>query len=134
MRQDKHIESERTLGFYHLKLLFETENATYSLNSKPCFDIFSSDFNEIGFLFNHLLSPCPTTLHTPHTHPSCFFFFAGGGVLCWVFVAVCKLSLAAASGGYPSLWCMGFSLQWLLLCTVWAPGAQGFSSFSTQVQ
>ena len=70
MRQDKHIESERTLGFYHLKLLFETENATYSLNSKPCFDIFSSDFNEIGFLFNHLLSPCPTTLHTPHTHPA----------------------------------------------------------------
>ena len=32
-----------------------------------------------------------------------------------VFVAACGLSLAAASGGYSSLWCAGFSLQWLLL-------------------
>ena len=33
----------------------------------------------------------------------------------WVFVAVCGLSLVAASGGYSSLRCAGFSLQWLLL-------------------
>ena len=32
----------------------------------------------------------------------------------WVFVAVCGLSLVAASGGYSSLRCAGFSLQWLL--------------------
>ena len=32
----------------------------------------------------------------------------------WVFVAVCGLSLVAANGGYSLLWCMGFSLQWLL--------------------
>ena len=31
--------------------------------------------------------------------------------LCWVFTAVCGLSLVVASGGYSSLWCMGFSLQ-----------------------
>ena len=31
-----------------------------------------------------------------------------------VFVAVCGLSLVAASGGYSSLQCVSFSLQWLL--------------------
>ena len=33
----------------------------------------------------------------------------------WVFVAARGLSLVAASGGYSSLWCVGFSLQWLLV-------------------
>ena len=33
----------------------------------------------------------------------------------WVCVAVCRLSLVAARGGYSWLWCMGFSLPWLLL-------------------
>ena len=48
--------------------------------------------------------------------------------LCWVFVAVRRLSLVAASGGYSSLWCAGFSLQWLLL--LWSMGFRhtGFSS------
>ena len=32
----------------------------------------------------------------------------------WVFVAACGLSLVAASGGYSSLQCVGFSLRWLL--------------------
>ena len=31
--------------------------------------------------------------------------------LSWVFVAARRLSLAAASGSYSSLWCAGFSLQ-----------------------
>ena len=35
--------------------------------------------------------------------------------LCWVFVAARGLSLVVASGGYSSLWCTGFSSQWLLL-------------------
>ena len=35
--------------------------------------------------------------------------------LCWVFVAACRLPLVAASGGYSSLRCTGFSLRWLLL-------------------
>ena len=35
--------------------------------------------------------------------------------LCWVFDATCRLSPVAASSGYFSLWCAGFSLQWLLL-------------------
>ena len=38
------------------------------------------------------------------------------------------LSLVAASGGYSSLWCAGFSLRWLLL--LWSKGCrrQGFST------
>ena len=32
-----------------------------------------------------------------------------------IFVAARGLSLVAASGGYSSLWCTDFSLQWLLL-------------------
>ena len=39
----------------------------------------------------------------------CFYFW-----LHWVFVAVCGLSLVAASGGYSSLQCTDFSLSWLL--------------------
>ena len=48
-----------------------------------------------------------------------------------VFVAVRGLSLGAVSGGYPSLRCAGFSLQWLLLLR--SPGSRrvGFSSCST---
>ena len=33
----------------------------------------------------------------------------------WVFVAARGLSLVGVSGGYSSLWCVGFSLRWLLL-------------------
>ena len=48
--------------------------------------------------------------------------------LCWVLVAALRLSLVAASRGYSSLWCAGFSLQWLLL--LWSTGSRrvGFSS------
>ena len=35
--------------------------------------------------------------------------------LYWVFVAVPRLSLVAVSRGDSSLWCVGFSLWWLLL-------------------
>ena len=42
-------------------------------------------------------------------HGSPFFF-----PLHWAFTAVCRLSLVAAHGGYSSLECAGFSLQWLL--------------------
>ena len=46
----------------------------------------------------------------------------------WVFIAAHGLSLVAASGGYSSLWCTGFSLRWLLL--LWSTGSRraGFSS------
>ena len=47
-----------------------------------------------------------------------FLFLAALG-----FVAVRWLSLVAASGGYSSLWCVGFSLRWLLLWGAWALGS-----------
>ena len=52
--------------------------------------------------------------------------------LCWVFVAACRLSLVAVSGGYSSLQCAGFSLRWLLL--LWSMGslACGLSSCGSQ--
>ena len=52
----------------------------------------------------------------------------------WVFVAVRELSLVAASGGYSSLRCSGFSLQWLLLLQSTGSRRTGFSSCSTQAQ
>ena len=35
--------------------------------------------------------------------------------LCWIFIALCGLSLAAVSWDYSALCCSGFSLWWLLL-------------------
>ena len=58
-----------------------------------------------------------------------FFYFW----LHWVFIAVPGLSLAEASGGYFSLWCVGFSLWWLLLCSMGSRRA-GFSSRGTWAQ
>ena len=50
-----------------------------------------------------------------------FFFFGPH----WVFVAVRGLSLVAASRGYSSLRCVGFSLQWLLLLRSTGPRVCG---------
>ena len=52
----------------------------------------------------------------------------------WVFLAVRGLSLVAASGGYSSLQCGRFSLQWLLLLRSTGSRCTGFSSCSTQAQ
>ena len=55
----------------------------------------------------------------------CFFFFW----LCWVVVvAVRRLSLVVASGGYSSLQCTDFSLLWLLLLQNTGSRHVGFSS------
>ena len=55
-------------------------------------------------------------------------------LLCCVFVAAHRLSLVAASGGYSLLWCVGFSLRWLLL--LWSTGSRhtGFRSCGTRAQ
>ena len=52
----------------------------------------------------------------------------------WVFVAAHGLSLVAESGGYSSLWCMGFSLWWLLLLRSTGSRHMGFSSCGTWAQ
>ena len=51
--------------------------------------------------------------------------------LCCVFVAAPRLSLVAAIGGYSSLRCTGFSLQWLLLLRSMGSRCTGFSSCGT---
>ena len=51
-----------------------------------------------------------------------------------VFVAACRLSLVAASGGYSSLWCVGFSMRWLLLLPGTGSRHGGFSSCGSQAQ
>ena len=50
--------------------------------------------------------------------------------LYWVFIASHGLSLVAASRGYSSLWCAGFSLRWLLLLQRIDLRYAGFSSCS----
>ena len=69
------------------------------------------------------------------TDQKMWFFFFFYFWLCWVFVAACRLSLVAASGGYySSLQCVGFSLWQLLL--LWSTGCRraGFRSCGTQAQ
>ena len=51
--------------------------------------------------------------------------------LCWVFITVHGLSLVAASEGYYSLQCAGFSLRWLLLLRSKGSRRVGFSSCGT---
>ena len=46
----------------------------------------------------------------------------------WVFIAARRLSLVAASRGYSSLRCAGFSLRWLLLLRSTGSRCTGFSS------
>ena len=49
-------------------------------------------------------------------------------------LAVRGLSLVAASAGYSSLWCVGFSLWWLLLLRSTGSRHTGFSSCGTRAQ
>ena len=52
----------------------------------------------------------------------------------WFFVAARGLSLVAASGGYSSLRCTGFSLWWLLLLRSTGSRYVGFSNCSMWAQ
>ena len=59
-----------------------------------------------------------------------FFFFFNLFIYFWphrVFVAARGLSLVAASRGYSSVWCAGFSLRWLLLLRSTGSRRAGFS-------
>ena len=47
--------------------------------------------------------------------------------LCWVSVAALGLSVVAASRGYSSLWCAGFSLWWLL--SLWSTGSRAQAQY-----
>ena len=73
------------------------------------------------------LNTSPTELYMSRD----FFFFFNKFIyfwLHWVFVAVHGLSLVVVSGGYSSLRCAGFSLQWLFLLRSTGSRHAGFSS------
>ena len=52
--------------------------------------------------------------------------------LCWVFVAVCGLSVVGESGGYSVIVVHGLLLQWLLLLQSMGSRHAGFSSCGAQ--
>ena len=52
----------------------------------------------------------------------------------WVFIAAHRLSLVVASGGYSSLQCVGFSMQWLLFLRSTGSRCAGFSGCGTWAQ
>ena len=52
---------------------------------------------------------------------------------CWVFVTLCRLSVAAASGGYSSLPRVGVFLRWLLSLPSTGSRRSSSSSCSTQL-
>ena len=70
-----------------------------------------SHWTTINYVYN-----LHTHTHT-HTHPGIihFKFYLFICWLHWVFIATCGLSLVVASEGHSSLWCVGSSLQWLLV-------------------
>ena len=80
--------------------------------------------------------PLTTTRESPHTATKSqhsqkkryrqvgIRFWWGRVWLHWVFIDAHRLSFVAASGGYSSFWCTGFSLQWLLLFQARAGGTQ----------
>ena len=117
------------LSFVHLKILYiwmawyyfrSTENPTYSSKSRSRFIFLKSPswrwvhanvffffffFNDLG----NFLSP-----------PFSFFYFLKIILfmyfwLCWVFIAVWAFLLSQQAESTLSFWCVGFSLQWLLL-------------------
>ena len=58
-------------------------------------------------------SPVSISLHRPLRRGETFIYLFIW--LCWIFVAVRRLSLVVVSRGYSLLRCAGFSLRWLLL-------------------
>ena len=64
-----------------------------------------------------------------------FFFFLIKTYFwqCWVFVTLCRLSVAAASGGYSSLPRVGVFLRWLLSLPSTGSRRSSSSSCSTQL-
>ena len=68
-----------------------------------------------------------------------FYFFSINFIYLFIFGCVgssllCGLSLVGGNGGYSSLRCGGFSLQWLLLLRSTGSRGEGFSSCGTRTQ
>ena len=93
-----------------------------SVNREVCF------FLIYFYCINAWAGPCSTVLFIYYYYLFYLFIFW----LCWVLVAVCRLSLVAASGDYSSLRCAGFSLWWPLLLRSTGSRRAGFSSCGSQ--
>ena len=70
--------------------------------------------------------PCYLNFYKEHVFLCDFFFFLFFG--CVGSSLLHRLSLVVLSRGYSSLWCMGHSLQWLLLLRSTGSRRPGFSS------
>ena len=92
--------------------------------------------DKFGSLVFHLLYCCITLKILA------FFFCGPLKKIIYLFIFVCTgslllcrgFSLVALSGGYSSLWCVDFSLQWLLLLRSTGSRRMGFSSCGTWAQ
>ena len=87
----------------------------------------SMDENFLLLLIVFHLGPLNTNVCLFHLDRFFKFYLFIYFRLCWVFIAVCQLSLVAASRGYSSLQRLGFSLMWLLLWST-GSGAWGLGS------
>ena len=120
--------------FYYL---LQSEQGFLAPSLKPYFKfhLLHNNFSDSSPVYLIKYS-CAQSQHTQHTLTCCLFlfFYFFNFWLCWVFVAVCGLSLVAASRGYSSLRCTGFSLQWLLLLQSTGSRHTGFSSCGTWAQ
>ena len=122
----------KTILLFSLIFFFVWESSSFS--SHLCYHVMDLLSFLLLFFYMYLdLLQLLDNLNLFHHVPTLsivFFFFW----LRWVFVAVCRLSLVAASRGYSSLRCAGFSLQWLLL--LWSTGSRraGFSICGTRAQ
>ena len=90
----------------------------------------SSSYWFVRVLYIKELNPLYVT-YCKYSYWSVFFFYINLFIyfwLHWVFIAAHRLSLVAASGGYSSLQCAGFSLWWLLLLQSTGSRCTGFSS------
>ena len=108
--------------------------------------------NSVGVTWQLPLRQVPFAARSVCCFPcsfSCWIFGLGLGCLCFIcsvvvssylFIFGCAgssslcedFSLAAVSGGSPSLWRVGFSLAWLLLLWAQTAGHLDFSNCGTQ--
>ena len=128
---DSSPPSSRSTGFLNKVAIYCPNNSSLDLLACRAASSTSLDWVRVTnpFVSSWFLSIC------------FFFFFLKNSIfkknlfilfiyfwLHWVFVAVCRPSLVAASRGYSSLLCTGFSLQWLLLLRSTGSRHAGFSS------
>ena len=108
------------LGFFPLELTF------WLVYFVVVVIVFMQTKNALAALNNTCLVDFQSYLPKSLNRKGKIFFFLIYFWLRWVFVAACGLSLVAASRGYSSLRCVGFSLWWFLL--LWSTGSKHLGS------